>query len=192
MATTVRELRDGEWPAAAGVAARAMWDEPYMHVSYGEDPLTRFAATHDLYAEADLVRRLVLVAVSDDLVVGVVAARAPGDCVYCRPVSARELASEDPMDLAFREVDARGRRAHASLPPHWYVAPLAVEPVLQGSGLGRRLMAALHDEAAARDPAPLVLECAGHVRPFYERMGYEARDDISAGGIELRLMVRAP
>jgi GNAT superfamily N-acetyltransferase len=189
---TVRGLRDGEWSAAAGVAARAMWDEPYLRLTYGDDPVHRFAATHDLYETADLTGRLILVAVADGEVVGVVAGRPPGTCVYCRPITAEELASDDPMDVAFRRVDARARDAHRSLEAHWYLAPLAVEPVVQGAGLGRRLMDAFHEVTAAQQPEPIVLECAPHVRGFYEGLGYDLGEDISADGIELRVMVREP
>ena len=112
----MRGLRDGEWPAAAGVAARAMWDEPYLHVPTGTIRFTASPLTHDLYEAADLTGRLILIAEADGDFVGVVAGRPPGT-VRSPPwsITAEEIVTEDPMEVAFRRVDARARDAHRSL-----------------------------------------------------------------------------
>ena len=180
----MRGLRDGEWPAAAGVAARAMWDEPYLHVTYGDDPVHRFAAdprpvrgrrpdraAHP-YRRGRRRRRG-----------GGRGAAAGHVRLLPPPITAEEIVSEDPMDVAFRRVrlDARARDAHRSLEAHWYLAPLAVEPVVQGAGLGRRLMDAFHEATAATSRRRSCWS-APRTSAASTRLGDDPREDISADG----------
>ncbi|MDY5585420.1 MAG: GNAT family N-acetyltransferase [Arcanobacterium sp.] len=65
------------------------------------------------------------------------------------------------------------------LPPHapgvaWHIGRVAVLPESRGSGAGRKLMSAAHDEIFRHD-AKAVIELSAQVRviPFYESLGYE-------------------
>jgi GNAT superfamily N-acetyltransferase len=188
----IRPVTAEEWPAATELAARAFLDEPYTVVAFGDDRLDRFATLNDHYraAKPDANGRLMLGAFAGSHVVGIAGAYPPASCPYCRRATAEDLASDDPFDIAFRDVDVLTRRSHAELEPHWYVAPVATEPVLQGSGIGRLLMDRLAEAAMARELAAIVLECGSHLVPFYERCGYERGADVSHGRIDLHTMVR--
>jgi GNAT superfamily N-acetyltransferase len=188
----IRPVTAAEWPAAAELSARAFLDEPYAVVAFGDDRLDRFERLHDHYRAGDPVAngRLMLGAFAGRHVVAIAGAYPPASCPYCRPQTAEELASDDPFDVAFRDVDVLTRRSHAELEPHWYVAPVATEPVFQGAGIGRLLMNRLAEAVMAREPAPIVLECGSHLVSFYERCGYERGADVSHGRIDLHTMVR--
>jgi GNAT superfamily N-acetyltransferase len=188
----IRAIEAEEWPAAARLVGRALWDEPYMRVTFGEDRLARYAATVELFLALDPVGkgRPAIGAFAGDHPVAVAVATEPASCPYCAPP--QPGAPVHAFDIAFREVDARLRAAHLGLAPHWRIAPVAAEPGLQGIGLGRLVVEAVVAEAMAREPALMTLECAPHVVPFYERLGFGVHADVSGGAIELVSMVRDP
>jgi GNAT superfamily N-acetyltransferase len=188
----IRSVTAEEWPAAARLVGRAMWEEPLAFVMSGEDRLTRFAGMQDLFLGADLVERgrPVVGAFARGHIVAVAAATPPADCPYCATVPA-----EPPThgwDVAFRPVHEKLHVAHRDLPPHWRIAPVASEPGLQGIGLGGLVVRAIVEEAVRREPGLMSLECAPHVVRFYERLGFTTLADVSEGAIELVAMVGDP
>ena len=71
--------------------------------------------------------------------------------------------------------------------PH--IGRVAVLAELRGSGVGRLVMEALHDEARRRGYAGVTLAAQLHAMPFYERLGYVARGPVFLdAGIEHRDM----
>lgn len=70
---------------------------------------------------------------------------------------------------------ARLERYHPHTPPHWYLAAIAVEPSMQGRGLGARLMK--HGLAlAAEKGEPCFLETAKESnREWYRGFGFEVQ-----------------
>jgi len=66
--------------------------------------------------------------------------------------------------------------------PHWYLALLGVDPILQGHGIGRSLL------------EPVLTKCDVNIEhayletqkpenlPFYERFGFRVRDEVSVPG----------
>ena len=55
---------------------------------------------------------------------------------------------------------------------------MAVNQVLRGSGLGRRVLQALLDAARARGDAEAMLHAQCSAQAFYAGMGFEPRGDI--------------
>ncbi len=86
-----------------------------------------------------------------------------------------------------------GERAKAiPLPPHWYLALLAVEPGRQGQGVGSALLAPVLARAdAAGEPVRLETVAPRNV-PFYERHGFAvAETGTEPNGLPYWLMVRS-
>ena len=188
MEVTVRELTADEWPSAARLAGRAIFDKDYVAPVFGSDPLGRFVGMQDMYLGYQPVgKRLVLGSFAGSHLVATAVAAAPGSCHICL----RDLgqgAGEDPFDRAFFELDSAIQPVHRRLPAHWYVAPVAVERGLQGGRLGSQLLSELHARAWAQDTAPILLECEPAVAPFYRRHGYAEVQTFAGHGFDLVLM----
>lgn len=192
MEPTIRQLTSEDWPEAARLVGRAIFDEPYMRVAFGEDRVSRFVRVSGFFGGFDGARaeRLVVGVYLDGLMVAMAGATEPGGCRHCLPPEPSEADEDDPWDIAFREVDPKARAAHQGLPPHWYVAPVASEPAVQGAGFGRAAMVALVEAAMLREPAAMTLDCLPSLAPFYERFGFEVLADVSGGRIDMVAMLR--
>jgi ribosomal protein S18 acetylase RimI-like enzyme len=74
--------------------------------------------------------------------------------------------------------------------PHWHLGPIGVDPAVQGSGIGRRLMdvccAALDDKAAA---GFLETDKPGNVA-FYQKFGFDIVKESRAIGVRTYFMTR--
>jgi len=69
----------------------------------------------------------------------------------------------------------KGMKQQHAPGPHYYVSAVAVEPSLQGTKLGSKLMAAVAAMADA-DGLPCYLECSGaKARDIYTHLGYEEK-----------------
>lgn len=93
-------------------------------------------------------------------------------------------------------VDRRVRSLHGRIPPpqHWYVWAIGVDPVHQGRGTGRQLLAPILQSADdAGLPCYLETEEPATVR-FYQRLGFETRAcvDVARGALRIMAMLRAP
>jgi predicted N-acetyltransferase YhbS len=64
------------------------------------------------------------------------------------------------------------RDLHVGLPPHANIGPIAVEPALQGRGIGRLLLAAAWEKASADRPPTVALDCDPSLLSFYEGFGF--------------------
>ena len=74
------------------------------------------------------------------------------------------------MNAAFDPADAALH--HAVPEPHWYLDVIAVDPVVQGRGIGGALLRAVHAQADT-DRTPVVLLTYQPTNlPFYARHGY--------------------
>jgi ribosomal protein S18 acetylase RimI-like enzyme len=97
---------------------------------------------------------------------------------------------------AFDAVGAHAyeQRRSLGLPPHWYLAFLAVEPEHQGRGVGSALVAPVLARAeAAGETCVLETFVERNVR-FYERLGFAVRAECTApvAGLTYWLMTRGP
>jgi ribosomal protein S18 acetylase RimI-like enzyme len=173
----VRDLRPAEVPAAVGVIARGMRDNPMHVAAYGADPQRR------LRCHARLVRGLFqafpaqqpICATRDGTIVGVTGVAPPGTCQPTMVQRLRLLTTV--MGLGPRTAlrVARWNSAWAGRDPeepHVHLGPLAVDAHLQGQGIGSRIMREhcrrLDDQHSV---GWLETDKPENV-PFYERFGY--------------------
>jgi GNAT superfamily N-acetyltransferase len=171
MELSVSPLRDVEWPAALALVHRAFVDEPFTHDMYGDDRLDRWMSSWALY---ESLRHdsysVTLAARAGQMVVGVLLGSRPEHCHAC---DAHALAPRptDPKAAIDWEFNRNVAAAHAPLGPHGWVAKVAVEPALQGLGIGRLLLDALPEVVAG--VATVLLECQPHRQAFYAAAGFE-------------------
>jgi GNAT superfamily N-acetyltransferase len=169
----IRPLAPDRWHEAGALAGRAFWTEDYMTV-LAEEPLERFAVVQDLYLGMQLSdSTTTLAAFAGDHVVGVACVER-GDCFFCGLDPGVE-APDDPVGAVMHGVDLAIRRLHAGLPtPHAYIGPVAVEPTLQGKGIGGALVDAAFEVAASGRPATVAIDCDERLQTFYEARGFVA------------------
>lgn len=78
-------------------------------------------------------------------------------------------------------LDAVGR-AHPHDPPHWYLALLGTDPVLQGRGIGGQLLAPVLARADAEGVGAYLETQKERNIAYYRRFGFDVRDEISRRG----------
>jgi ribosomal protein S18 acetylase RimI-like enzyme len=176
-------------PRAAALLAAAM----EVDAAYGylfPEPGTRRSGLGELFAanlELHRAHRCSYVALDGaDRVVGTVTMRPPGGV----PISTATMIRYGLLPFAFRhgvkavrrlfwlketydalDVDLAGAR------PHWYVHMMAIDPELQGRGLGRALLADVMRATVLTTPgvpAVLTTHLSRNVT-FYRRAGFETR-----------------
>jgi GNAT superfamily N-acetyltransferase len=76
----------------------------------------------------------------------------------------------------------------------WYLSIIAVDPSLQGRGLGQQLLAPTLDEADAKGAISYLETFGPRSVPFYERLGFRtvARFEEPTTAAEYAIMVRNP
>jgi ribosomal protein S18 acetylase RimI-like enzyme len=174
----VRDLRPDEVPEAVDVLARGMRDNPLHVVAYGDDPERRLAC------HARLVRGLFrafpaqqpICAIQGGTIVGVTGVAPVGTCQPSATQSLRLLPTV--ATLGPRTAARVGRwisiwARHDPDEPHVHLGPLAVDPHLQGPGIGSLIMREhCRRLDAAREVGYLETDKAENVR-FYERFAFE-------------------
>ncbi len=191
----LRPLTAQDWPAAVALFLRAFTDEPFVVQMFGPDPVERFGRVVRAYGGMTRDEQgLHLGAFVEGVLVGMCLMTRPG---RCRPCSADP--STPPEDEAARldwQFELNTAAAHAGLGLHARISQVAVEPVLQGAGLGRQLVAAALQAAATDAPPLVVLECQPHRRDFYLQCGFETvrtfPDPVGPDAVLLRLSPAAP
>lgn len=156
------------------MAGRAFWREDYNRI-LSEDPIERFAIVQDIYLRMNdpAPAARTLAAFAGDHVVGVACVDGPRDCYFCSLDPAKPMRA-DPASQALFGVNLAIKGLHVDLPAHAYIGPVAVEPTLQGRGIGRRLMDAAFDVAAVGAPPTVALDCDPWLVGFYESCGFRA------------------
>jgi len=183
----------GQLTQAAGIAARALRDDPDWAAVSG-DPLVRLEMLHDMFTGTLGGARVAGVRRGDRLL-GVAAAFGPGHCVGARlPPGARTLeaptegASDADRLLYLRSVLAD----HDLDEPHWHVGPVGVEPGFQSMGMGRAAMTLLCEEFDEHGRVSWVKTAkSGNLR-FYEGLGFEVVDEAPMLAVRLWFMRRPP
>lgn len=193
----VRDLRPEEVPAAVGVLARGMRDNPLHVAAYGDNPERR------LRCHGRLMRGLFgafpaqrpICALRDGTLVGVTGVAPVGTC---QPTATQRLRLfPNLLALGPRTAARVGRwtsswASHDPDEEHVHLGPLAVEPQLQGQGIGTLIMR----EHCRR------LDRAGEVgyletdKPenvgFYERFEFETAGEEPVLGVPNWFMRREP
>jgi GNAT superfamily N-acetyltransferase len=169
---TIGELPPERWPEAGSMAGRAFWREDYNRI-LSQDPIERFAIVQDIYLRMNdpTAPGRTLAAFAGDHIVGVACVDGPDDCYFCS-LDATKPARTDLASQVMLGVNLAIRDLHVDLPPHAYIGPVAVEPTLQGRGIGRRLVDAAFDVAVVGSPPTVALDCDPRLVGFYESCGF--------------------
>lgn len=188
-APTVRPMVPADLPAASVCAARAFFDDPVLgwFQSDLERQQRQFPAAMRVVIEDCLTAGRAWVAVDDGRIRGVAAWLAPGG--YPRTprrdlrVAARALVAFLPPDrrsLTGLRLILAIERAHPH-DEHWYLALLAVDPLVQRRGLGTALVdPGLASADAEGLPAYLETQRPENL-PFYARFGFEQVGQLRMG-----------
>ena len=88
------------------------------------------------------------------------------------------------VNAAFEPLDAALH--HAVSVPHWYLDVIAVEPTLQGRGIGSRLLQAAGARADADGMPIVLLTYQPKSLPLYQRHGYAVVCEGAVAGSEVR------
>ena len=143
-----------------------------------DDPLERFAVVQDLYLRMQLSdSTTTLAAFAGDHVVGIACVER-GDCFFCGLDPDAEVPA-DRVGAVMHGVDQAIRRLHEGLPAHAYIGPVAVEPTLQGNGIGVALVEAAFEAAASGHPPTVAIDCDPRLRSFYEGRGFVAMGTVT-------------
>jgi ribosomal protein S18 acetylase RimI-like enzyme len=176
----VRELNEIELPAAVGIIARGMRDNP-LHISaLGNDADLRTNRLTGMFTVALpllLTKGAVLGAFDGDTLVGIAGMIAPG---RCQPTFGEKLTLTPRIVPAvgagvaarvLRWLDAWEK--HDPQQPHWHLGPVAVDAHLQRTGIGTLLMNEYCSRLdATHDVGYLETDKASNVT-FYEKFGFE-------------------
>jgi GNAT superfamily N-acetyltransferase len=175
----VRPMRSGEGPAVARMLATALADDPFIRWIAGTD---RDRATAWMLAGLTMAERHGLVLVDETL---------DGAALLMRPGS-MPLPVRDNLALLPALLHAVGvrrvlgvLRALAALDkahpedPHWTGLVLGVHPRAQGTGVGRRVIAAAL--AAVGDDAAYLEVCEGGPAALYARFGFIPHARVTPG-----------
>jgi len=192
----LRYLDAHELPAAAGVLARGMDDNPVHLACFGSGARHRSAALARFFgAFLPLMAHPPLAVCRRRWPLAVLGMAPPGTCRPSAAQMARMLVRTPPRGVheAWRvAVWGRAWLRRDPRAPHWHVGPLAVDAPLRGLGLGSRLMtelcARMDREGAA---AYLETDREGNVG-FYRRFGFEIVDRAEVVGTPNWFMLRKP
>ncbi len=188
-----RPITPEDVPAAALVAARGLRDNPIQVAALGNDPDRRVDVMNGLFLRLfTLPGRPTVGAWDGDRLLGVAGSAEPG---RCQP-SLRDVRQLAPAILRAGGAAPRMLRwlsAWASHDPdgsHCHVGPLAVDPALQGRGIGSMLLSDCCrrlDEAGSL--AHLETDKTANVR-LYERFGFVVTAEAQVLGVPNWFMAR--
>jgi GNAT superfamily N-acetyltransferase len=182
---TVRRAAPSEIPALAGVLARAFATDPMATwpLVSGHHLPARIRSTFEIVDAAFAAEGWIHVAAEG---LGVMSLLPPGSAAR-----EQELAAAMAPAIAALTPDGGARYERfwswiAATHPreaHWLLDQVAVEPAVQGRGIGGAMLR-VAIERAQRDRLPLILETAVPVNiPLYERFGLGVvRDERAPGG----------
>ncbi len=159
---------------ALALAARSFVDEPFLVEMVGDDPVERLAAARDHFAADLWTQELQLGAFVGEILVGVCLVAPPGHCEICSGTDPSS-APDDPDRRIGWEFAVNVQAAHQPEGEHAWLRLVAVEPVVQGAGIGRALVASAVAALADQGASCVLLECEPRRAAFYEHAGFRAR-----------------
>lgn len=129
------------------------------------------------------------------VLVGLCCAAPPGTCVPRPAESLRVLPAllrQGPGTFVRMNRYFSGNFRHDPRRRHWHIGPVAVEPAVQGMGVGGRMMAELAGRLDERgEMGHLETDRAENV-PFYEAAGFTVTLEMEVAGIRSWFMDREP
>jgi ribosomal protein S18 acetylase RimI-like enzyme len=187
----VREIGPDEWARASPVAARAFFDEEFVRAMLGDAPLRRWVDVHRLYATEPYDASAVhLGAYIDDVPVGLVRASPRGSCHVCLHIDA-DSPPDDQLQAGEWAFEVEVQRTHRAQPEHAWISRVAVEPQLQGSGIGVLLVDAARARLTEDGDGPVLLECLASREGFYRSRGFERVDEVVDPYADTTYLMRA-
>ena len=196
----LRLLRGQEVEEAAQLVGRGMCDNPAnMRMFRIPDRECRSEAMGRFFVPVlrGLYQRgLVLGAILSNRLVGVCGMARPGFCQSDTLEKIRVLPAaviNNPLTTPFRILNLVGEWARRDpREPHWHLGPVAVEPLLQGQGIGTAMLNAFCAVVDGTGP-PAYLETDKHenVR-LYRRFGFTVVESAQVLGVPNWFMSRAP
>jgi len=177
---SVRELTEADLPAAVGIVARGMRDNPLHIAALGNDANQRIDRLTGMFSVAlplVLSKGVLLGAFDADTLVGIAGMLAPGQCqptVMEKLTLAPRIIPGVGFEAAVKVRNWLDQWARYDLrQPHWHLGPVSVDAHLQGTGIGTQLL----NEYCARVDAThtsgyLETDKASNVK-FYEKFGFE-------------------
>jgi ribosomal protein S18 acetylase RimI-like enzyme len=169
----VRPIEEPAWPEAMRLFSRAFVDYEYVRALYGDDPLERIAGLmREIEAGGWDPSALAVGAWAGDVLVAMAFAEPPGGCRLCTDPVAPLPSDADPLAASMGAFDEMRRQAHVDAPPHAHLKQVAVEPLAQGSGLGRAVMGATLDAIRTCGGGPVLVECVREIEGFYGTFGF--------------------
>lgn len=199
-ALKLRLLRSQELEGAAQLVGRGMRDNPsnmrVFHVPNGEDRSSAMGRFFVPVLKGLYQRGLVLGASLSNRLVGVCAMARPGFCqpdtiektkVFPAAVIGNPIAT--PLRI-LSWVDEWARRDPSEL--HWHLGPVAVEPFLQGQGIGTAMLYAFCELVDCTEAyAYLETDKDENVR-LYQRFGFTVVESAEVMGVPNWFMWRTP
>lgn len=178
----VRVVAGDGFTEASRVAARSL---VHLFGHAGPDPVDRLVAAYRTYAYPDVPREghLAVAAFAGTHPVAFARVTTLGHCMCDGVDDAPAPVDEDAASiLSYRRFLAD----HHPREPHWWFAPVGVEPGLERHGLGRLVMEAAMAEIVAHGGGPTVLEAAPEVAGFYRALGFaDTAHEVDPDGDEL-------
>lgn len=192
----VRRLHPAQMRTAVAVVAAGMRDNPIHVAAYGADPHKRQVQHGRLIGGLLRVSPLTLTGVTrGDALVAVMGEAPPGVCrltVRQRLRIGPTLVGMGPDSVARVLRWNRAWSSHDPAEPHVHLGPVAVDPRLQGQGLGTLL---LREHCRRLDERQLL----GHLETdkpvnveFYRRFGYQVAERAQVLGVPTWFMRREP
>jgi ribosomal protein S18 acetylase RimI-like enzyme len=147
---TLRQPQRSELRPAAHILGRAMRDNPVHVRTFAITDAERRSRALERFFRPVLLglhqRGLIYGAYLDDALVGICGMARPG---FCQPNSLEKLrvlpavVFGNPLGAALRVVNWTAAWAHRDPPgPHWHLGPVAIDPSVQGQGIGSALLTA--------------------------------------------------
>ena len=184
MSLEIRDLAPEEFPAAGGVAGRALADSPTFRWVLGPDPVIRVGGSLDVFVGfVATMPPPQLGAFVGNHVVGVAAAAAPGACIGA--LATDELRTP-PTEIGALGDDSRNLLVwslfcgHDLDERHWHVGPVSVEPGLQGAGIGGQLLTTLCSRMDADGEVAWLETDKPENVVFYRRHGFDVVEEVVA------------
>jgi ribosomal protein S18 acetylase RimI-like enzyme len=191
----VRPLERDELVYAAGVGARGMRDNPMTIGVLGDDASHRHRSLDRAYrAFLPMMALPPLAGFRGDHVVGIAGMAPPGRCQLSTSARLRLLPRTRPrlrdMRRTFQWLSDWERRDIDE--PHVHLGPVAVEPGLQGLGIGSQIMQHFAERMDDEDRVAYLETDKRSNVAFYERFGFETIDEGVVLGVPNWFMRREP
>jgi ribosomal protein S18 acetylase RimI-like enzyme len=196
-AIEVRDLLPGERAVAVALLVRGMGDNPLNVAAYGEDRERRRRSLERMFAALFRVfgAQRPICALDSGALVAVGGIAPAGTCQPTALQRLRFLPSmiaigPGPASRVGKWLAAWGERDPDQ--PHSHLGPVAVEPQLQGRGIGSRLMSEYCRRLDSAGEASYLETDKPENVSFYERFGYAVIAEAEVIGVPNWFMIREP